>query len=110
MNNAYTAVIWGPALYIFIYMAGPDYDDALFFYFTNKLGFSPTFMGTLRSALPAVALRENRLLTQPLRFTYGIAALLGVLLYRFVFRQAGFRRTLLWTIVVAVPIYVSPGI
>lgn len=42
------AVIWGPALYIFAYMAGPDYDDALFFYFTNQLGFSPTFMGTLR--------------------------------------------------------------
>merc|ERR1712176_37041 len=28
-------IIWGPALYIFVYMAGPDYDDALFFYFTN---------------------------------------------------------------------------
>nr|PIM03246.1 putative folate/biopterin transporter [Toxoplasma gondii COUG] len=85
------SVIWGPALYIFVYMAGPDYDDALFFFFTNKLGFSPTFMGTLR-------------------FTYGVAALLGVLLYRFVFRQAGFRQTLFWTIIVAVPIYVSPVI
>ncbi|CBZ53381.1 T1G11.18 protein, related [Neospora caninum Liverpool] len=85
------SVIWGPAMYIFVYMAGPDYDDALFFFFTNKLGFSPTFMGTLR-------------------FTYGIAALLGVLLYRFVFRQAGFRQTLFWTIIVAVPIYISPVI
>ncbi|PFH38648.1 putative folate/biopterin transporter [Besnoitia besnoiti] len=84
-------VIWGPALYIFIYMAGPDYDDALFFFFSNKLGFSPTFMGTLR-------------------FTYGIAALLGVVLYRFVFRQAGFRQTLFWTIIVSLPIYISPVI
>eukprot|EP00914_Ancora_sagittata_P034377 GHVO01069423.1.p1 GENE.GHVO01069423.1~~GHVO01069423.1.p1 ORF type:complete len:213 (+),score=2.24 GHVO01069423.1:422-1060(+) len=29
----------GPALYILVYMSGPDYDDALFFYFTNYLGF-----------------------------------------------------------------------
>ncbi|KAL8271928.1 hypothetical protein Esti_004052 [Eimeria stiedai] len=83
------SVIWGPALYIFAYMAGPDYDDALFFYFTNKLGFSPTFMGTLR-------------------FTYGIAALVGVVLYRNFFKNTGFRRTLLATILVAVPIYMSP--
>ncbi|KAL8430708.1 hypothetical protein Efla_007574 [Eimeria flavescens] len=83
------SVIWGPALYIFAYMAGPDYDDALFFYFTNKLGFSPTFMGTLR-------------------FTYGIAALVGVVLYRNFFKSTGFRKTLLATILVAVPIYMSP--
>jgi len=83
------SVIWGPALYIFAYMAGPDYDDAMFFYFTNKLGFSPTFMGTLR-------------------FTYGIAALVGVMLYRTFFKSAGFRKTLLTTILIAVPIYMSP--
>lgn len=83
------SVIWGPALYIFAYMAGPDYDDALFFYFTNKLGFSPTFMGTLR-------------------FTYGIAALVGVMMYRFFFKRSGFRKTLMWTILIAVPIYLSP--
>ncbi|CDI76174.1 hypothetical protein, conserved [Eimeria praecox] len=83
------SVIWGPALYIFAYMAGPDYDDALFFYFTNKLGFSPTFMGTLR-------------------FTYGIAALVGVVMYRTFFKSTGFRKTLLATILVAVPIYLSP--
>lgn len=82
-------VIWGPALYIFVYMAGPDYDDALFFYFTNRLGFSPTFMGTLR-------------------FTYGIAALLGVILYRFCFKEKEFRETLLWTLLIALPIYISP--
>ncbi|CDJ51084.1 BT1 folate/biopterin transporter family protein, related [Eimeria brunetti] len=85
------SVIWGPALYIFAYMAGPDYDDALFFYFTNKLGFSPTFMGTLR-------------------FTYGIAALVGVVMYRTFFKSTGFRKTLLATILVAVPIYLSPSL
>lgn len=83
------SVIWGPALYIFAYMAGPDYDDALFFYFTNRLGFSPSFMGTLR-------------------FTYGIAALAGVMLYRTFLKTTGFRKTLLATILVAVPIYLSP--
>ncbi|CDJ60272.1 hypothetical protein, conserved [Eimeria maxima] len=87
--SRFPAVIWGPALYIFAYMAGPDYDDALFFYFTNKLGFSPTFMGTLR-------------------FTYGIAALVGVVMYRTFFKRTGFRKTLLATILVAVPIYLSP--
>lgn len=82
-------IIWGPAVYILVYMAGPDYDDALFFYFTNRLGFSPSFMGTLR-------------------FTYGIAALLGILIYRYVFQGAGFRNVLLWTILISFPVYISP--
>ncbi|CDJ65282.1 LOW QUALITY PROTEIN: hypothetical protein, conserved [Eimeria necatrix] len=44
-----------------------------------------------------------------LRFTYGIAALVGVVMYRTFFKRTGFRKTLLATILVAVPIYLSPN-
>lgn len=44
-----------------------------------------------------------------LRFTYGIAALAGVVLYRTFLKTTGFRKTLLATILVAVPIYLSPS-
>ncbi|CDJ33487.1 uncharacterized protein EMH_0016250 [Eimeria mitis] len=104
------SVIWGPALYIFAYMAGPDYDDAMFFYFTNKLGFSPTFMGTLRLVCGPVVMKIMRALYWISRFTYGIAALVGVVTYRTFFKSSGFRKTLLATILVAVPIYLSPSL
>lgn len=52
--------------------SGPDYDDALFYFFTNYLRFSPSFMGTLR-------------------FTYGIAALLGVALYQWKLKSLSYR-------------------
>ncbi|KAH7649569.1 BT1 family [Cryptosporidium bovis] len=82
-------VIWGPALYIVIYTAGPDYDDAMFFYFTNNLGFSPTFMGSLR-------------------LTYGVAGIIGVVLYRIILKKTPFRKILLWTTLLSVPIYMLP--
>ncbi|OII76233.1 folate biopterin transporter family protein [Cryptosporidium andersoni] len=82
-------IIWGPALYIVIYTSGPDYDDAMFFYFTNRLGFSPTFMGSLR-------------------LTYGIAGIIGIILYRILLRKTPFRDILLWTTLISLPIYVTP--
>ncbi|KAH8584255.1 folate biopterin transporter [Cryptosporidium sp. chipmunk genotype I] len=82
-------VIWGPAIYIFTYTAGPDYDDAMFFYFTNRLGFSPTFMGSLR-------------------LTYGIAGIIGIVLYRIILKKTPFREILLWTTLFSIPIYIIP--
>ncbi|OII73096.1 BT1 family protein [Cryptosporidium ubiquitum] len=82
-------IIWGPAIYIFTYTAGPDYDDAMFFYFTNRLGFSPTFMGSLR-------------------LTYGIAGIIGIVLYRIILKRTPFREILLWTTLFSIPIYILP--
>ncbi|KAJ1613017.1 BT1-like protein [Cryptosporidium canis] len=82
-------VIWGPAIYIFTYTAGPDYDDAMFFFFTNRLGFSPTFMGSLR-------------------LTYGIAGIIGIALYRIILKKTPFREILLWTTLLSIPIYILP--
>ncbi|QOY41083.1 Folate-biopterin transporter [Cryptosporidium parvum] len=82
-------IIWGPAIYIFTYTAGPDYDDAMFFYFTNRLGFSPTFMGSLR-------------------LTYGIAGIIGIVLYRIILKKTPFREILLWTTLFSIPIYILP--
>lgn len=82
-------VFLGPFLYIFLYMAGPDYDDAFFFYCTNKLGFKPSFMGTLR-------------------LTYGIASLVGVLCFRLFLKNCSLRKTLISTTLISFPIYISP--
>ena len=82
-------VIGGTASYSLLYNAGPDNDDAMFFYFTNRLGFSPTFMGSLR-------------------LTYGIAGVIGIILYRIILKKTPFRKILLWTTLFSVPIYMLP--
>ncbi|SOV15507.1 folate transporter 2 [Plasmodium gaboni] len=84
-----TPIFLGPFLYIFVYMSGPDYDDAFFFFCTNKLGFRPSFMGTLR-------------------LTYGIASLIGIIIYRVFLKNCSLRKTLIITTLVSFPIYISP--
>ncbi|CAA9988189.1 folate transporter 2, putative [Plasmodium knowlesi strain H] len=84
-----TPIFLGPFLYIFIYMSGPDYDDAFFFFCTNKLGFRPSFMGTLR-------------------LTYGIASLIGIIIYRLFLKNQGLKKTLILTTLMSFPIYISP--
>ncbi|VWU48638.1 folate transporter 2, putative [Hepatocystis sp. ex Piliocolobus tephrosceles] len=82
-------IFLGPFLYIFIYMSGPDYDDAFFFFCTNKLGFRPSFMGTLR-------------------LTYSIASLLGIIFYRLYLKNFSLKKTLIITTLLSFPIYISP--
>ncbi|ANQ08158.1 Transmembrane protein [Plasmodium coatneyi] len=84
-----TPIFLGPFLYIFVYMSGPDYDDAFFFFCTNKLGFRPSFMGTLR-------------------LTYGIASLIGIIVYRLFLKNQGLKKTLILTTLISFPIYISP--
>lgn len=86
MNNP---IFLGPFLYIFVYTAGPDYDDVFFYFCTNKLGFRPAFMGTLR-------------------LTYGLASLIGLLVYRFFLKNATLKKTLIIATLVSFPIYISP--
>ncbi|EUD65476.1 hypothetical protein C922_04216 [Plasmodium inui San Antonio 1] len=84
-----TPIFLGPFLYIFVYMSGPDYDDAFFFFCTNKLGFRPSFMGTLR-------------------LTYGIASLIGIIIYRLFLKNQGLKKTLILTTLISFPLYISP--
>ncbi|CRG96213.1 folate transporter 2, putative [Plasmodium gallinaceum] len=84
-----TPIFLGPFLYIFVYMSGPDYDDIFFFFCTNKLGFRPSFMGTLR-------------------LTYGIASLIGIITYRVFLKNYSLKKTLIITTLISFPIYVSP--
>eukprot|EP01053_Blabericola_migrator_P004823 Blabericola_migrator_1__4822@NODE_2530_length_2641_cov_14_040404_g1582_i0_p3_GENE_NODE_2530_length_2641_cov_14_040404_g1582_i0NODE_2530_length_2641_cov_14_040404_g1582_i0_p3_ORF_typecomplete_len126_score18_19MFS_2/PF13347_6/0_0003TRI12/PF06609_13/0_00064MFS_1/PF07690_16/0_27_NODE_2530_length_2641_cov_14_040404_g1582_i011641541 len=43
-----------------------------------------------------------------LRFTYGIAALVGLALYNWILKDVSYRQTLLYTILIAFPVYISP--
>ncbi|KAI4838291.1 folate transporter 2 [Plasmodium brasilianum] len=53
------------------------------------LGFRPTFMGTLR-------------------LTYGIASLIGIIVYRVFLKNHGLKKSLIITTLVSFPIYISP--
>jgi predicted MFS family arabinose efflux permease len=51
-----------PVLFMFLFMMMPTAADAMFYFYTNKLHFTPEFMGRMKLA-------------------YGIASLVGILLY-----------------------------
>lgn len=84
-------VVFYPALYVFLLVVGPDYFESLFYYITNELGYSSTFMGTLR-------------------LVYGLAALIGILAHKYLYGSAGTRKILLWSTLIALPFYTSPAL
>ncbi|EKX72903.1 BT1 folate/biopterin transporter family protein [Theileria equi strain WA] len=84
-------VIMYPALYVFVLVCGPDYFESLFYYITNELGYTATFMGTLR-------------------LVYGIAALSGILAHKYLYGSSGTRKILLWSTLIALPFYMSPAL
>eukprot|EP00397_Hematodinium_sp_SG-2012_P024448 GEMP01025467.1.p1 GENE.GEMP01025467.1~~GEMP01025467.1.p1 ORF type:complete len:434 (+),score=61.21 GEMP01025467.1:357-1658(+) len=43
-----SASFFGPMLFLLSYSSGPDYDDAMNFYYINQLHFSPEWMGRLK--------------------------------------------------------------
>lgn len=69
-----------PVTFIYIFLSTPSTSDAMFFYYTNELGFSPEFMGRLRLA-------------------QGLAMLLGQLAYQWFLKNISFKQILTWSAV-----------
>jgi len=65
--------IGAPVLFIFAFMLIPATNDAMFFFYTNELGFKPEFMGRLRLIL-------------------GIANLMGIYLYNNYLKHVPFKK------------------
>lgn len=79
--------IFLPTLFIFLWEATPQSDSAMFFFITNKLGFTPEFLGRVRlvtsvASLLGVGIYNGFLKSVPLRkiflFTTIIGAALGM--------------------------------
>ncbi|UKK01318.2 hypothetical protein MACK_002131 [Theileria orientalis] len=82
-------VIFHPCLYLFLVVFTPGYHDAFMYYSIDILGYSPSFMGVLR-------------------LIYAAAVILGVGLYRFVFKGASVKKLFFWSSLVANSFYGLP--
>jgi hypothetical protein len=80
--------IYLPVAFIFLWQATPSAGATMFYYYTSALGFSPEFLGEVRLAS-------------------SVAALLGVLAYRWKLKDVPLRDVLRWSIVLSVPLSLS---
>ncbi|KAF3796092.1 Folate-biopterin transporter 1 [Nymphaea thermarum] len=70
-----------PTLFIFLWQATPQSDSAMFFFTTNKLGFTPEFLGRVK-------------------LVTSIASLMGVALYNGFLKNVSLRRIFLWMTII----------
>ncbi|KAL5198224.1 hypothetical protein ABZP36_001736 [Zizania latifolia] len=73
--------IFLPTLFIFLWQATPQSDSAMFFFITNKLGFTPEFLGRVK-------------------LVTSIASLLGVGLYNYFLKAVPLRKIFLVTTII----------
>ena len=85
--KAQATALWGaisqpsifmPALFVFLWQATPTADTAMLFFETNKLGFTPEFLGRIR-------------------LVASIASLAGVGVYNFALKSTPLKTMFLWT-------------
>ncbi|CAA7394810.1 unnamed protein product [Spirodela intermedia] len=74
--------IFLPTLFIFLWQATPQSDSAMFFFTTNKLRFTPEFLGRVKlvtsvASLAGVALYNGFLKSVPLRKIFLITTIMG---------------------------------
>ncbi|XP_060215484.1 folate-biopterin transporter 1, chloroplastic-like [Lycium barbarum] len=71
-----------PTLFIFLFQATPQSGSAMFFFITNKLGFTPEFLGRVKlvtsiASLIGVALYNGFLKKVPLRKIFLVTTIIG---------------------------------
>ncbi|KAF4655321.1 hypothetical protein FOL47_009483 [Perkinsus chesapeaki] len=86
-NSTLTASL----VYFFFYMSGPNYDQALYYYYIDKLGFSPEIMGQVQ-------------------MFKGTARLTGPLLYKFFLSSVPFSSLVKGLTIVSLPLYMLPAL
>lgn len=68
-----TDKIYKPVIFIFLFMITPSYNDIMFFFYTNRLHFTPMAIGRLR-------------------LVYGIASILGIYSYNKYLKDISFKK------------------
>eukprot|EP00392_Amoebophrya_sp_AT5.2_P007907 g7926.t1 len=86
-----TPMFFGPVIYLLCYCCGPNYDDALYYFYVNKLHFSPEFMGRMS-------------------LIHSAARLGGLGVYRWFGQRLTSRQLLATATLVSVPFYVVPSL
>lgn len=81
--------VWGPLAFLLLYSAGPGYDSSLFYFYVDRLQFSPSVLGWLR------VMQE-------------VSKLLGIILYRYGLRHLPDRYFLIGVTTVSFPLYLAP--
>ncbi|ONI26301.1 hypothetical protein PRUPE_1G015900 [Prunus persica] len=74
--------VFFPTLFIFLWQATPHSDSAMFYFTTNKLGFTPEFLGRVKlvtsvASLLGVGLYNGFLKTVPLKKTFLVTTIFG---------------------------------
>lgn len=77
--------IWSPTAFLFLWQATPSAPQAMFFFQTERLGFTPEFLGRVQLAtafasLAGVVLFNTQLQAKPLRTVFLWSALVGTAL------------------------------
>ncbi|XP_066333260.1 folate-biopterin transporter 1, chloroplastic-like [Miscanthus floridulus] len=81
-NSVKQPSIFLPTLFIFLWQATPQSDSAMFFFITNKLGFTPEFLGrvtlvTSVASLLGIGVYNSFLKEVPLRKIFLVTTVLG---------------------------------
>lgn len=84
-----TPAVWGPLVFLFVYNAGPNYDDPLYFYFINQLQFEPYMVGELQIA-------------------HAVAKVIGIMLYRFFLLEVEDRKLIVVMTALSCPLMLAP--
>ena len=74
--------IYKPVIFIFIYIATPSYGDPMFYFYTNELKFTPSIMGRLK-------------------LIYGIASVLGIMIYNKYLKNISFKKIMFWSTIIS---------
>jgi len=74
-------VIYKPVLFIFIFCSTPSTGSAMFFYYTNKLGFSTEFMGEIQLAS-------------------ALASIVGIWIFNRFFKNTSFTKIFVWSAII----------
>jgi folate/biopterin transporter len=75
--------IYKPVIFILLYLSTPSYGDPMFYFYTNELKFTPLVMGRLR-------------------LIYGIASVLGIILYNKYLKNINFKKLMVASTIVSV--------
>ncbi|XP_955036.1 uncharacterized protein TA04060 [Theileria annulata] len=80
-----------PCVFMFLVVITPGYEDAFLYYTIDVLGYSPSFMGVLR-------------------LMYGFSVMMGIGVYRFLFKDASIRSIFFWSSLFVNTVYAFPAL
>lgn len=85
----FVPVMTAPLLLFFTYISGPNYDDALYYFYINKLALDPEYMGRVQ-------------------LVHHFARMVGIASYRLYLHKVPARAFIIGITVISVPLYMTP--